>query len=75
MIGATYVAATQALLVAEEERTFERSLEGLPFETIVELRRQRREQQEKAAREVAEERRHRELCLAIRSVSFWRFGS
>ena len=59
------------LQALEEERIYQNSLKGLSPEAIE--RREINRRQELAAR--AEERRHEEVCQAIRSTSFWRFGA
>lgn len=68
---------TIAVLEAEkrERQYFEKSLEGLPPEEQTTRRKAREELREKMRQEATAERRHQELCNAIRSTSFWRFGS
>lgn len=61
------------ILSARWDQQFERSLEGLPPDVALSLRQKRAEEKEKARKEAQEERRHKELCEAIRSTGFWRF--
>jgi len=59
----------------DTEVAFEKSLEGIDPGVAVECRRKRQESQEKARLGSIAERRHQELCQAIRSTSFWRLGA
>ena len=59
----------------DTEVAFEKSLEVVDPGVAVECRRKHRESQEKARLESIAERRHQELCQAIRSTSFWRLGA
>lgn len=55
-----------------EARAFENSLKGLSPDLVQRLRGERAARLERERLEAAAERRHRELCEAIRSASFWR---
>lgn len=57
-----------------EEESFLRYLNSLPEDQRADACRVRREAKEKARREAIEERRHRELCDAIRSTRMSGFG-
>lgn len=55
-----------------ENEAFEKALDGVPHDLAALMRKERAERQERQRQEAVEERRHRELCEAIRSTSFWR---
>jgi hypothetical protein len=56
-----------------EEKAFEEFCATLTPEEAKALRADKKAKEEKAQEEATKERRHRELCEAIRSLSFWRF--
>ena len=64
-----------AIYAQREQRAFEEKMRGLPPEMANRLRMERAERKERERKEAETERRHREMCDAIRSTSFWRFGS
>lgn len=63
----------EAQRLHEQDMQFEKSLASLPPDVAHSLRQKRAEEKEKARKEAQEERRHKELCAAIRSTGFWRF--
>ncbi len=69
-----YLVVLGAMQSIEEERLFQKAMEGLPEDLAHRLRAQRLAEKTIAAEKAKDERRHQELCDAIRSTSFWRFG-
>lgn len=63
--------AVGAVQAFEEENAFRELLRSLPEDQAAGLRAARSERR----KEEIIERRHQEMCDAIRSTSFWRFGS
>lgn len=57
----------------EEEFAFQKHCSTLPYEEAQALRDKRGDTYEKRRKELQDERRHQELCNAIKSTSFWRF--
>ena len=57
----------------KEEKAFNDYCATLSDEEAKALQEDRQKWREKARKEAIEERRHKEMCDAIRSTSFWRF--
>lgn len=74
MISAMFACALSEIQFRQaEEAAFQKAMDGLPADVAMEMRRKRQDEQAAAYQRATEERRHRELCDAIRSTSFWRF--
>lgn len=68
-VSLVLLSAKMAVLHYQEEERFQQWVSQLRPE----IRKKILAEREKARQEAIEERRHRELCDAIRSTSFWRF--
>lgn len=74
MFGGLICGVLQELRAEQEmDAAFEKAIGILPADDAQRLRDQRNAEKEADQRRADEERRHRELCNAIRSTSFWRF--
>lgn len=71
MFGASIAAAFHIAAMQAMEQDFERKLAGIDPGVAAEIRKERKEAQEKARAEATIERRHQELCRAIERSGFW----
>jgi hypothetical protein len=69
------MAMAQVQSAIMEQRHFEDSIKELPLDVQHTMRTERLARLERNRLANLKERRHQELCDAIRSTSFWRFGS
>lgn len=67
-MGDFYVSLAASLLELEQEKYFEESIASLPAEDRIRIRAERDKAKEKQRQERAEERRHQELCGAIKQA-------
>lgn len=67
------IVMAQIMMAQAERDYFEKSIKDLPEDMKRDLRTKREAEREKARQEATAERRHREMCDAIRSTGFWRF--
>ena len=67
------IAIQQAAINQKIDQAFMRAIEDLPDDVREKMTADRNKRKMLASKEAEDERRHREICDAIRSTSFWRF--
>ena len=66
--GVVMAVIAESMMKDRIDQHFERVIRDLPIETQIQMRKERDERKEKARLEAIEERRHKELCEAIKST-------